>query len=549
MRSLSVVATVLLLASASTGDDKSQPQTSTFVRIEYVEVPVIVQRGGKHVPGLTKADFIIQQDGKDQPIVRFEEVHSFGVAKAVAAAGNFDNSFTASQTPPQIILLAIDTVDTPPLDQAYFREELKKFLADSKPEDPPLGIVELTRNGIRILQDFTRDRRALLAQIQKLSSITTRNDDQSHMLAELYNEIQQLQATFGGFDSLEKAAFQTDANEQTMARFQDISSRIDSLYSLQQLAQTLKGIPGRKTLIWAGSGFPYMTGTTKNGQGGRTFTPDRMGDTMDLYLYTWKLINDANVAVYPIDMRRTSNPAFAVMDTTFKNSPTPTQKDQAFENDNQVTATFQQLAAQTGGKPCIFRTDLHNCIREAADENRDYYLLGFYADKGNRSPGYHKVNVKLNNQKATLRFREGFMIAPAKTDDMRSNDLQLALNSPFAYTSLPFSGRFTGFTQQADKKDVNFELRIPPDAISLADSKVNFDILAVVRASGGKEAARISQHIERSLKPENLATIQAQGINYTNKLAVPAGEYGVWFVLRDNPSGRTGSVSVPLKVQ
>ena len=54
---------------------------------------------------------------------------------------------------------------------------------------------------------------------------------------------------------------------------------------------------------------------------------------------------------------------------------------------------------------------------------------------------------------------------------------------------------------------------------------------------------------ERALQAQNVATIQAEGINYTNKLAVPPGEYGVWFVLRDNPSGRTGSVSVPLKVQ
>src|SRR5207237_1410895 len=115
--------------------------------------------------------------------------------------------------------------------------------------------------------------------------------------------------------------------EDGMARFQDNSNRIDSLYSLQQIAQSLKGIPGRKTLLWAGAGFPFMSGTTTNGQAGRTFMPEHIGDTLDSHLYTWKLLNDANVAVYPIDLRRTSNPAFAVMDTSLKNSPTATQKD------------------------------------------------------------------------------------------------------------------------------------------------------------------------------------------------------------------------------
>jgi VWFA-related protein len=548
-----------LLAGALAGQDtgKPQPGAPTFMSgTEYVEVPVIVQRSNKHVPGLAKTDFILQQDAKDVPIARFEEIHSIGAAKGRSGGASFTNAttFTSSQAPPQVILLAIDTVNTPPLDQAYFREELKKFLAESKPEDAPLGLVELTRNGIHVLHDFTRDRQALLAQINRLKSLPQKNSEQSQALAELYNEVQQMMSTYsGGADpdmiALETATIQADATEQIMSRFQDNTARIDSMYSLQQIAQSLKGIPGRKTLLWAGDGFPFMTGTTTNGQGGRSFMPDHIGDTLDAHAYTWKLLNDANVAVYPIDLRRTSNPAFAVMDPSFKNSPTPTQKDQAWENDSQVTTTFQTLAAQTGGKPCIFRTDLHNCIREAADDNRDYYLLGFYVDKNNKTAGWHKINVKLNNQKATLRYREGFLIAKPKSDDMKANDLQLALNSPFAYTSLPFSGRFVGFTAQGDKQNVNFELRIPPDAISLADSKINFDILAVVRAAGGKETARIAQHIEKSLLAENMATIQAEGINYKNKLTIPAGDYGVWFVLRDNPSGRTGSVTVPLKVQ
>jgi VWFA-related protein len=561
MRPLYSATMVLMMTCAVIGDDKpaTQPKTTTFTGgTEYVEVPVIVQRSNKHVPGLAKTDFTVQQDSKDVTIATFDEVHAIGGTKGRSGGASFNNSlaFTSSQTPPQVVLLALDTVSTPPLDQAYFKEELKKYLSGSRPEDPPMGLVELTRNGMHVLHDFTRDHTGLLAEIQRLKSLPQKNDEQSKMLAELYNEAQQMAAEGGPDDAAAADAARREADtqrmqqaEDAMTRFQDNSVRIDSLYSLQQIAQSLKGIPGRKTLLWAGSGFPFMTGTTTNGQAGRTFMPDHIGDTLDAHAYTWKLLNDANVAVYPIDLRRTSNPAFAVMDTSFKYSPTATQKDQAWENDSEVTTTFQVLAAQTGGKPCIFRTDLHNCIREAADDNRDYYLLGFYVDKNNKSPGWHKISVKLNNQKATLRYREGFLITKPKSDDMKNTDLQLALNSPFAYTSLPFSGRFVGTTPQGDKKDVNFELRIPPDAISLTDSKINLDILAVVRAPGGKEAARISQHIEKPLRPENVTTIRSEGINYSNKLAVPTGDYGVWFVLRDNPTGRTGSVTVPLKVQ
>ena len=43
---------------------------------EFVQVPVIVQRSGKHVSGLSKNDFTLEQDGKSQAIATFEEVHA-----------------------------------------------------------------------------------------------------------------------------------------------------------------------------------------------------------------------------------------------------------------------------------------------------------------------------------------------------------------------------------------------------------------------------------------------------------------------------------------
>ena len=65
---------------------------------------------------------------------------------------------------------------------------------------------------------------------------------------------------------------------------------------------------------------------------------------------------------------------------------------------------------------------------------------------------------------------------------------------------------------------------------------------AVKNSKGRLDSNQISEHLE------NIAEIKANGINYTNKMNLPPGQYGVWFVLRDNPSGRTGSLVVPLKV-
>src|SRR5207249_8647086 len=126
----------------------------------------------------------------------------------------------------------------------------------------------------------------------------------------------------------------------------------------------------------------------------------------------------------------------------------------------------------------------------------------------------------------------------------------LALNSPLPYSTIQLRGRFISFGTRNGKRTAEFSLVIPPGAI-MADEvtgHVNFDVVGVARAEGGKEAGRLGQHIDRVFTPENIAEIKRIGINYTNRLDLGAGEYGVWFVVRDNLSGRTGSTVVSVRV-
>ncbi|HUS18913.1 MAG TPA: VWA domain-containing protein [Terriglobales bacterium] len=536
---------LVLLSVLAAGQDAPSQSITLKTSTDFVQIPVIVQRSGKHLGGLTKNDFVLRQDGKDQPIATFEEVRGT-TANTPASSGD---QFKSDQTPQQLAIIAVDSVNTAPMDQEYFKQELIKYFAESKSTSEPIGIMLVTRGGIRVLHDFTTDRKSLLATAQSLNvSVMAKNNEPSPLLKEQINE---LMGANGALSETETKLLNNseimDAREELMSRFQDMTARIDSLGTLQQIAQALKGVPGRKTLLWAGSGFPFMSGAVAVGPAGRQISPERMGETVDQHAYTWKLLNDANVAVYPIDTRRTVNTAFQVMDTSLKYSPSAQDKERARENDTEVLNTFKSIAAETGGKPCIYRTDLRNCLKEATEDDHEYYLLGFYVDRSRSSPGWHKVGVSVT-QKASVRHRAGFLIALTDPEKVRQSDIALALNSPYAYTSLHFTGRFSSATENGKTKAVPFQLQIPPDAITIEGDQINFDIVAVARALGGKEAARLGQRIQRKLKPDALTEIRANGINYRNKMDLPPGDYGVWFVLRDNPTGRTGSVTVPVKL-
>jgi hypothetical protein len=81
------------------------------------------------------------------------------------------------------------------------------------------------------------------------------------------------------------------------------------------------------------------------------------------------------------------------------------------------------------------------------------------------------------------------------------------------------------------------------------DNHLLLDIAVVVRGKGGKEITRLAQRIDRTLTAEQAAVIRARGIHYTNKLELPAGDYGVWLVVRESISGRTGSAVTTVNVK
>jgi hypothetical protein len=54
--------------------------------------------------------------------------------------------------------------------------------------------------------------------------------------------------------------------------------------------------------------------------------------------------------------------------------------------------------------------------------------------------------------------------------------------------------------------------------------------------------------LDAHLKPETLQQIRSSGITYRDALDLPPGQYTVRFVVRDNLSGRMGSVAAPLTV-
>jgi hypothetical protein len=107
--------------------------------------------------------------------------------------------------------------------------------------------------------------------------------------------------------------------------------------------------------------------------------------------------------------------------------------------------------------------------------------------------------------------------------------------------------------KEPGKKRVNYEMHLAPDAALVNESDNNHVVLefvAVAKTSEGKVVDRpVGQSVDAHLTAEKLAAIRQKGVAYSSALDLAPGEYTVRFVVRDNLSGRTGSVAAPLKVE
>jgi VWFA-related protein len=552
-------ALLFLLVPVAGGSDQSQNGATFTARTEMVLVPVVVtDKSGAHTLGIVKDDFEILENGKARPLASFEEIKSTTnrPVRVASPRGVYSNALSADASPKRLTIFALDLVNTPFMDQAYARQQLIQFLASRVSSQEPIALVAIKRSGIKVLHDFTSDPAVLVQALKRVSG-----------------EIPVLNGALTGDVAAETKALDSfAAGTEEYVALAEREAITATLESFQHVAEAFTGVPGRKSLIWATAGFPFALDPVSGtiilprvfSQGTTTITasqsrngemhslPDSTqvsvgGDLTSLeplYQRTLQMLNDAGISVYPVDARGLM--VFFPGANMSRIQGLASVKQAIFEA---TRDTMENFADMTGGKAFYNRNDLDVAFQKAADDSSTYYMLGYYLDK-KAKPGWHKLQVKVKRGGTEIRARNGFFVTDTKKVDNRKMDISLALVSPLDYTGLPLTVRWTSQQAEGTKKKIHFQINLPPDANLVDTANNNFlslEFVAIVRTPTGDSADQFSQHVEANLKPESLQVIQKDGLNYSNDVIVPPGEYSVRFVVRNNVDGRMGSVMAPLR--
>lgn len=537
---------VLTLTAAQ---DKAPTPTFTS-RTNLVLVPVVVSdKQGNHIAGLTEADFELKQDGKEQKIATFEEVKAeTTAAQAPPIPSNAFSNQVIAPRPKNLQIIAIDLVNTSFSNQKYAREGLIDFLSKSVNEDALLALVVFRPNGVHIIHDFTRDRSVLISAIKKLqgtpsltdkATVDVRGDDDT--------EAAQLDAFLSG-GLMGMAAAQLDYARQGQAS-------LVTLESFQATAQYFASVPGRKSLLWASSAFQFGNGDF-SGSMVRGVTPADWQRTV-------RILQDANIAVYPVDVSGLTGSIFrgpgnnlpSTMGGTTERSAAlqAVEAGVGFDPAQSKHETMQEISDRTGGRPFYNSNDLAKMFHQATLDSNQYYMMAFYS-KDVGKEGWHKIQVKCHRDGSQLRYRSGFIVTKEMTNPelARQQDEFHAISSYLNFTSLPINGMWQQIEPAGTNRKVHFALNLPPGVTTIDtdhENHIDMDFLAVAMDGNGKEAANINQRLNRKLPPPGVAQIQTNGLTYVNTLTLSPGDYKVHIAVRDNLSGKVGSVVTPLRVE
>jgi VWFA-related protein len=537
-------------STAADQEGKIKFSTQTIL----VQVPIVVtDKSGNHIHGLAKEDFHLFENGKERKVAAFEEIVTTNKQLNVVApgAGEFANLTLSDQQPRTVTVIALDTINTPFLSQYTGRRALIEYLADNLDSGQVLALMVMTSQGLKVVQGLTGDREQLVQALKKASGETpalqgSNTDVQANAAAGGISDLPSVQFDIA-HPQAAAAAF-IAYGDTLAASFQQPKALEETLNGFLEIAWSLSGVPGRKSLIWATGGFPFEISSPAQLPGPGYLAP--------LYERTIQALDAAQISVYPVDVRGlVENTSAAVASGTGPMLMNQISTRTRFQQS--TIETFNAFADMTGGKAFYNTNDLASSFKHAADDASSYYLASYYLDTHNNNSGWRQLKVKVDKKDTEVRAREGFFVTNAtmNLDMTRSSDLTNALSSPIDGTGVPVSVKWLGTSGDGAKKKTEFIVHMPPGGVSIEASNgqnhLNFDFAAAAYINNGKTgkaAITNDKTVTKSVPDAQMASLRANGIDMKDALELGPGQYTVRVVIRDNVTGKIGSVTAPLTV-
>jgi len=208
------------------------------------------------------------------------------------------------------------------------------------------------------------------------------------------------------------------------------------------------------------------------------------------------------------------------------------------------------LAKDTGGKALVDYNDLSLGVRQAAEAQGSYYVLGFYSTHIASDGRFRRIQVQLadTSLRAELVFRPGYFADKewAKQNAVdRERQLEEALMLENPITDVTIALELNYFQLSRSEYFVPVAAKIPASELELAQRRggrrMTLDFLVEIKDSFGATQRNMRDRMEIPLTNDKAERLATHPIQYETGFTLLPGKYVIKFLVRDAEVGRIGT--------
>jgi VWFA-related protein len=542
------------------------PTLKVYSRETIVDVTVTDAKGNP-IHGLTRDDFTVKEDGKEQPVKSFAE---FSNAVPVR---------TPPKLPPNIYTNLQPQVGGP------LNIALLDFMNIAALPGPPiLGAEDSVARGIAAQKAVKASAERYFAGMPPGTRV---------ILLGLSNNLRTLQGETSDPTLLSTAANTLQYNVGgTVATYEQYCAQAEmrarsTIEVLDQIAADLSTIKGKKNLLWFSVGIPWLTNPSAHVK----CLPDYSADL----LKTYGLLATAQIAVYPIDARGVHTIPNAFITSTGKlwaNIPFlgGAARAQAEQDFYQTTAeqqfAMEEWADRTGGAAFYNSNDLAGLMAKALDTGSNYYTLS-YVPPGGYNWAHHRIKVEIGKPGLKLVYRQTYdavdpatikpapglaltaqpKAGPAGPVDMRTEmgrsvptsqqilfDVQVEPSGePAKPTDPAVFGVLDVKLKSKPLTRYGFQYAFPGRQIAFTTAadgtrhgSLEFDVAAY--GGDGNVVTSLRQAIQLNLTADQVRELATSPFRYFQQLDLPAGGLFLRVGVLDRTANKVGTLEIPVTV-
>jgi VWFA-related protein len=542
-RALSAACAVACCAAVAVAS--GQPSFRAATDLVVIDM-VALDRDGRFVADLTPDEIEVKEDGKRQPVQLLRVVGAADTSSSPATPGTGISQPAETMPRPadsggevdaatRRLAIVIDTLSLSIEALPRVREGVLEAI-DDLPTGLPVALVTIDGDLV-VDQPFTTDRDLLRAAVRIFDAVD--------------------RACAATSEQRRVVEIAVDAGEQAMRDAQARSAAASE--ALARLVTRLGALDGRKHLVFYSSGHAISP----------------LSQSVDAIAAA----RSACIGLAPMQARRDATTALG----RIENQTTALGLREVVTQANRAQVTFYSVdpagvttstimpstrgTAQAGGQGPLFAyaglrgdagrdyveglaletggltvksNDMAQVLRQAVDDARRYYLIGYTPPQPGAKAGLRKITVSIKRRGLSVRYRNGYLAAPSAvpatspaSDAERAIDG--ALDSPERYASEAIV-----VTPTVQDGALSIEVLVPHASITWTDVDGQrdgaFAVHAVVRPEGTR-AAPIDvpgKDISLRFSPEEYARLAAAGtLRVVLSTAAPKGLAQVVVAVRD----------------